>query len=313
MNKLKLIGVIFLSILLFTNCKKENKTDNTQASGELVFSAIDIVDTEKDGYDFFCDENLVVHHAYIVLEDADGMLSTHVPMTFKLDNVLYTQSIKLDPGPYIIREFSLRTEDDLIVKATPEMDAPFAEYVTQAIDDEVDFTIIEFEKFQYDIDVLCFIPAEYDNFGFEWFEVTEITIREQCFFGDICIDDFQEYLGSWYDDPLVNDEVAIFKIYVYRDRMDNPEPVGMFSNYDEFTGMITSPLCVQYADYDLEVNLFEFDLWIYTSNGYEYFHTWTFTDAERILSNNGDPDYDDGVVDFVLGDCVVTPSDLVLP
>ena len=58
------------------------------------------------------------------------------------------------------------------------------------IDDVADFKIIAFEKAEYAIDVLCYIPAEWDNFGFEWFEVTEITLREQCFFGDICIYDF---------------------------------------------------------------------------------------------------------------------------
>ena len=43
-----------------------------------------------------------------------------------------------------------------------------------------------------------------------------------------------------------------------------------------------------------------------------FIHTWNFTDAERVPSNNQNsvPGYDDGVVDFVVGDCVVTPSDL---
>lgn len=314
-KNIKLIGVIFLSVLLLTNCKKDSK-DDSQSPGELVFAAIDYDDSEKDGFDFFCDENLVVNHAYIVLEDQYGVLSTHEPLTFTLDNKLYTQSIKLEPGPYIIKEFALMTEDNQVVKATPMLGADFDEYVSNPIDDVVDFTIIAFEKAEYAIDVLCYIPAEWDNFGFEWFEVTEITLREQCFFGDICIYDFDAYAGSLYDNPLVNDEVAIFKIIVYRDRDVNTEPVGIFYN-TYWVGndlMYRSPLCVQYADYDLDVNNFEFELWILTNNGYEYFYTWYFADAERIPSNNQDavPGYDDGVVDFVLGDCVVTPSDLVL-
>ncbi len=314
-KNIKLIGVIFLSVLLLTNCKKDNK-DDSMSPGEMVFAAIDYDDTEKDGFDFFCDENLIVHHAYIVLENEDAVESIHEPLTFTLDNKLYTQSIKLAPGDYIIKEFALMSEDNQVVKATPMLGADFDEYVSNPIDDLVDFHITAFEKAQYAIDVLCYIPAEWDNFGFEWFEVTEITLREQCFFGDICIDDFNAYAGSLYDNPLVNDEVAIYKILVFRDRIDNPSPVGMFYNtyYENDVLMYRSPLCVQYADYDLDVNNFEFELWILTNFGYEKFHVWTFTDAERIPSNNFDyvPGYDDGVVDFVFGDCVVTPSDLVL-
>lgn len=319
LNNIKLIGIIFLSVLLLTNCKKENKIDE-QSPGELVFAPIDVInDAEKDGdptFDVLCNEEYVVHHAFVTLERVDiegNVITNHTPLTFILDNKLYTQSLKLEPGEYIIREFSLMTEGDDIVKSTPMVGSVYAGYVNNPIDDLVDFEIFPFEKEQFEVDVLCFVPAVWDNFGFEWFDVTEITLREQCFFGDICIDDFVAYAGTLYDNPLVNDEVAIFRIEVYRDGYWVEDFYN--TNYDEFDVLTyISPLCVQYADYDLVDNTFEFKLFIYTDLGYQYFYTWTFDDDEKIPSNNSDfiPGYDDGVVDFVLGDCVVTPSDLVI-
>lgn len=315
-KNIKLIGVIFLSVLLLTNCKKENK-DDSMSPGEIVFAAIDYDDSEKSGFDVPCVDGLIVDHAQILLKDESGNEVYHYPLTFTLDNKLYTQSLKLAPGYYIILEFSLRTADGTMVKATPESNSAYAGYVTHSIDGAWGFTVVAFEKEEFAIDVLCFIPAVFDLFGFEWFQVTEITLREQCFFGDICIDDFQLYDGSLYDNPLVNDEVAIFKINVFRDG----NFVEDFENYDFINNEFYKdadnnyiPLCVQYADFDLVVNNFEFELWIWTTIGYEYFHSWTFADDQQIPSNNFDyvPGYDDGVVDFVFGDCVVTPSDLVL-
>ena len=75
-------------------------------------------------------------------------------------------------------------------------------------------------------------------------------------------------------------------------------------------------LCIQYADYDLQENLFDFELWIKVDNNgvfeYVYMHTWTFMDDQTIVPLYNEELGEDGVVEFVLGDCVVTPTDLLL-
>jgi len=311
LKSIKYFGVVLLSLLLLTNCTKDDKKDDTKSPGELVFAALDGA-TEKSDYDVLCDESLVIDHAYVVLNGVE-----YNPKTFMLDGKLYTQSIKLLPGNYEIEEFILMTADNEPVKATPMYDSQYAEFVTTPLGDPespAEFNIVEFEKSQFDIDVLCYVPAEYGNFGFEWFEVNQITVLEQCFFGDICIDDIELYSGSLYGPIIEVDEVALFKIVLLRDG----EEVGTFYNsYQDDNGLhIVSPLCIEYANYDLEDNDFEFQLYIYNYDGndfsYQYYYSWNLMNDEMIPTNNGE-DTDDGVVDFVLGDCVWQQADLQLP
>jgi hypothetical protein len=314
-NNLKFLGVIILAMLLLTNCTKDEQVDNTKAPGELVFAALD-GGNEKSDYDVLCDETLVIHHAKVTI---DGLV--YNPLTFELNGMLYTQSIKLDAGTYVLEEFILMTEDDIPVKATPMWDSEYAHFVSPSLgdpDNPVEIIITPFEKSEFDIEVLCYIPAEIDNFGFEWFEITEITILEQCFFGDICIDDFEDYAGSLYY-PLTVDEVAIYKIKVFRDDV----LIDVFYNTDVINDemVFISPLCIEYANYDQEDNVFDFELWIYAYNefddvvDYYHYYTWTFNNFDLIVPPY-DPDYpeiSDGVVDFVLGDCVLDTPDLQLP
>ena len=311
-NNIKLIGLIFLSVLLLTNCKKENK--DTQSQGEIVFAPFD-AGSEKDGeFDVICNEALVVTHARVNLNG-----TFYYPETFILDGKLYTQSIKLDVGNYVINEFSLMADplntpdnhgDDVVYQSTPMMGSAYAQYVSMPIGDpDLNFDITAFQKNEFAIDVLCYIPAEYSNFGFEWFEVTPITIREQCFFGDFCIKDVTQYTGSLYGPNVMLDEVAIFKIDLYKDDI----LYGTYYNTSQGeNGLVyTSPLCIEYPDYDMKVDKFRFDLSIYVTSGntwaYVPFYSWTFFDAEKIPAGT------DGVVDFVLGNCVSSETDLLLP
>jgi hypothetical protein len=311
LKSIKYLGVVLLSLLLLTNCTKDDKIDTTKSPGELVFAALD-GGIEKSDYDVLCDESLVIDHAYVVLNGVE-----YNPKTFMLDGKLYTQSIKLVPGNYEIEEFVLMTFDNVPVKATPMWDSEYAIFVNTPLGDPdmpIEFTIEEFEKNQFDIEVLCYIPADIDNFGFEWFEVTQITVLEQCFFGDICIDDIDLYGGSLYGPIIEVDEVALFKIVVIRDDVEVDE---FYNSIQGDNGLeIVSPLCLEYANYDLEDNNFEFQLWIYDYDGdgfsYQYYYSWYLLNDEMIPSNNGE-DVDDGVVDFVLGDCVWGQSDLQLP
>ena len=313
LNRIKYLGIIFLSILLFTNCKKDAKQDQIK-QGELVFAPIDITPDKVD-WDYECDLTLTVTHAKVTIDGED-----YYPLTFVLDGKLYTQAIKLDAGAHVLEFFALMDNmdtpdfylDDEIVKATPLDDSDFAGFVEYTL--PVPLTIIAFQKFELKIDVLCYIPAAYEYFGFFWFEVIEMTIREQCFFGDFCIKYPDDYTGSFYDDinGVQIDEVAIFKIVAYR----NGDPIGEFENtYMEEDNLIYyEPLCIQYGDYDNTEDYFLFELWIYVKVGesYEYvwFHNWEFMNAEMIV-----PAYpvSDGIVEFVLGNCNYTETDLLLP
>jgi len=308
-KNLKFMGVLVLSVLLLTNCNKEAKQDPTQ-KGELAFAAIDI-DPDKD-FDVECVEGTATYARVNI----DGNM--YYPAVFIIDGQLKTQSIKLDPGCYSLMEFSLvdgkgteTMDDDVVLKSTPMTGSNYAQYVTYGLEHEI--CVVAFEKTELYIDVLCYVEVHYEDFGFLWWDVRELTIRTQCFFGDFCIKHLPDYEGSLYElNGLQLDEVAIFKIKATR----NGDDIGTFYNtsYDDQQNFVfDSPLCVEYADYDNELDEFCFELYIYVKVGnefqYVYFHSWYFNDDEMIPSG----DDGDWVVDFVLGNCVYTPTDLLLP
>jgi hypothetical protein len=78
-----------------------------------------------------------------------------------------------------------------------------------------------FTKVEIPVEVLCFLPSVYDKFGFIWFEITEIVVREFCFFGDVCAngDPYtpSDFEGSAYEAfGLAVDMHAIYEIRVFK-------------------------------------------------------------------------------------------------
>jgi len=196
-------------------------------------------------------------------------------------------------------------DDDFIIAATPESGSDYASFVTNPV--TFSFNAVEFEKAQVYVEVVCFEPDEYELFGFNWFVAEEIMIREQCFFGDICVSDPDDYIGSLYENQsagLQIDMPAIFKIEVWR----NGEQTGVYGN-EEWLGE-GQPTCVLYGDYLHYTDVFEFKLFILVKVGtgfdYVHFQTWTFEDDEEIEQGT------DGIVDFVLGSCF-PDADWVFP
>ena len=144
-------------------------------------------------------------------------------------------------------------------------------------------------------------------FGFSWFEITQIVIRQRCFFLDICLngdpwtpDDFE---GSLYGTDLAVDVPAIMQIIVRRNGVEVPN--SPFTNLDNSDEVIAGPLCVRYPDIlDVqdEVFTFELQLWLRASGGgwaYQTYATYTSTDHSPLDVDPGD----DGVLDFVVGTC----------
>jgi hypothetical protein len=302
-NTLKYIGILFLAMVLFTNCQKDNKGNDVKDPGEVSFAVLDGNMDKSDIFDIECIEGVEAVKARINLNG-----DFYYPELFMLDGVLYTQSLKLDPGDYTINEFSLLSADDVVLKSTPMAGSYYAQFLDEnyAIGELPTFTINPFEKNQFDVEVLCYIEAAYNGFGFEWFDITELTVREQCFFGDFCIKDVNQYVNSLYDGNGVTiDEVAIFKIVLTANYDDPIE----YYNFND--GVYTSPLCIEYVDYENIEDTYLFELYIYVTSGddwdYVKFYEWTVVDDEMI------PAGDDGVVDFVLGNCVMDTPDLLLP
>ncbi len=282
-----------------------NKTPEVPEVQDVVFQA----STNTTGFKSSSCDNPIANFALI---EIDG--TTHQVDVFYLDNKIYTNTLKLTPGSHTIDMFVLVNDggtpdnptNDIIVNASPIDGYEFANFVSHPM--PLDFTVDPFYKAEIPIELLCYEPADYEEFGFTWFSVEEIVVREFCFFGDICIDNYMTYTGSQYENQrngLQHDMPAIFKIDVIR----NGELLITYDN-DEWHGE-GRPLCINYPDYSNYTDNYQFVLSILLKVGeaFEYVevYTWETTDASP-LPNIGV----DNVLDFALGDCV-PDADLVIP
>jgi len=305
MKKIVLFTLLIATALF--SCKKENTAPVNQ---EVVFTA----KTMSTG-GLKSTNSQTADYAKVTISG-----TTYYPKVFYLDGNTYTQSIKLPVGVYSVTEFMLMDDngtpndmsDDNILKATPMAGSNYADFVSTPLN--INFTVEAFKKAEIQIEVLEFVSTDYDDFGFTWFNAQENTVREQLFFGDLCVKHPADYNGSLYanqSNGVQIDMPAIFRIDVYQNgtffKSYNNEYHADGSNWFGEG----SPLHVLYNDRDNEVDTFEFKLYILVVDGsdfhYKYFHTWTFTDDNMIPAGS------DGVVDFVLGNCQVTDADLVLP
>ncbi len=304
-NSLKLIGILFLSVLLLTNCKKENATVD-KGQGEVTFAPAQTTNFEKDA-EFNCD--LPVSYARVVV---DGMYYD-LPV-FYIDGELTTQAIKLDVGDYFLEEFILMNDnetpeikdDDIVVMASVNEEGDFAPYVEMTLPYE--FVVEGFIKVELYVEVMCYFPEFFEWYGFEFFTVYRTDIHEKFFYGDLCLEFPYEYEGSLYEDQsegLQADVPAIFEIEVWR----NEEMLFTFSNAS-FLGE-DMPLKVTYADRVGVLDEYEFRLSTLVKKGggfeYVYFYSWYFEDIADMSTG------DDNVTDFVIGNCVYDELDLVLP
>lgn len=329
MKNIRILLAMLLVVSIFS-CQKEEP----EQLQDVVFDISQIFPVnQRDGspapYDFKCqvdkDGNLLEPTiAEIVI---DGV--SYFPKVFYLDGKLYTQAFKLPvkDSPYTITKFVLLDEmGGKVIMAVPEFESKFAPYVTITVPFEI--TVHAFKKVEIPIEVLCYIPEYFKEFGFFWFNVGEIVVRNFCFFGDICIKNPEIYKGSWYDGmpghPLQLDMPAIMKIVVKRKTGTEiiEVPGSPFSNVKVEGGVVTyftnKPLCVPYPDrLHIPGEIFFFELYVYLNlgNGFGWvkMDTYQSMDDGVLKTMEGIVIEDlkkDGVYDFVVGTCNYTPADI---
>lgn len=283
-----------------------NKAPVVPATQDVVFTASAAQTGLKSS---ICDDAIP---SYAVIK-VTGLTEDITVDVFKLEGVIYTNSIKLPPGDYVVTDFAIFDENDVEIYATPYETGDYAQFVTHAL--PMNFNVDAFFKTEVNLDVLCFEGATIEDFGFAWFAFNTITVREFAFFGDFCTKFYAQYDGSAYDylpngAALRHDMPAIFEITV---TSDNPAfPGATYSNVG-WNGA-GAPLLVQFPDYE-GVDNYTFTLKILVKSGennfvYKEFATFTSTDdggLNEITDLAGD-----GVYDFVLGSCV-PDADLILP
>jgi len=332
----KIVLVFLASILVFSCQKKELKTVQIQQDVVFNVTQIDPGSGLKSTADWTCptdtDGNLPEPVSAEIDIDDGTTTTTYSPAVFRLDGNLYTQAIKLTaaqsgPTTYTVTRFVLKDAGGTIIMATPITGSDYSEYVSQGV--TFTFEVNAFAKAEVPVEVLCFLPEDYTNFGFDWFNVTEIVVREFCFFGDICLngDPYipEDYLHSLYDymqDPLGTqpDMPAIFLMHVYDNSGEVPNSPFTNATVDANYG-VGSPLCVQYPDkLNATGEQFTFDLYVLVKNAggtfsYQPYYTFFSTDDGELMLSDGTTPADgdvNGVMDFVVGTCNSESSDLQL-
>ena len=305
-----LIGTV---ALVFASCTQEMPGTDPNAPQDVIFtSAIEGgLKGLKAGDPTTC-SNPEAEYALVVLSG-----ETYYPAVFMVDNILYTQAIKLLPGDYLLETFALMDDngtpndksDDVIVRAAPNTGSEFAAFVTNPL--SLGFHVNAFEKIEIPVEVLCFEETSYQHFGFAWFKPVATSVHQMWFFGDFCTKFFMNYTGSLYESQkrgLQIDMPAIFNIELYQ----NGILTATYSN-EEYFGE-GKPLSVKYSDKTGIEDNFELKLNVLVKVGdeftYKYMHSWFFQDDEVIINQHGiEGPGEDGVYDFVLGNCNAIQAD----
>jgi len=337
---MKKILLLFFAAALVFSCQKKEQNIVPPPDTDVVFNITEVNpnDELRSPIDWTCptdDQGNLLVPAYAYLEIIiNGVSTPFTPEVYSLDGQLYTQAIKL-PAPktgttsYTVTKFVLKTSDDVMIMATPAAGSDYSEYVSKTV--LFTFDVSAFAKAQVPVEVLCFSPEDYTNFGFDWFQINQTVVREQCFFGDICVKHPDEYLTSLYGtaQPPIGeckiDMSALFKVFAYIG--DTTVPANQLPN-SPFTNAtpqanygVGSPLCVQYPDnLEIQGEVFTFNLYILVKSGsdfvYKYFATFTSTDDGPLMDVDGNPvpDVDgDKITEFVLGSCNYSDTDVQFP
>ncbi|MCD6346799.1 MAG: hypothetical protein J7L96_05195, partial [Bacteroidales bacterium] len=328
MKKLNLFLAVIVGIIL-ASCQQDLPVTDSHAKQDVVFN-IGLGEKGLKGGSIDC------------VSEADYALAKlkDIPEPLKLDIVrvngeLFSATIKLAPGSYILEEFFLMKQgdpDDILVSATPHAGSTYGELIVNPV--SIPFEVTAFGKVEVSVDVICYDEAEFESFGFMWFKVNVVHIHEGLFFGDHCSEEYGDYAGSIYGDNPKYDMAAIFKVDLWLNDDDNPDyevHFGTFNNFEDedgnpiyvadMNGSSVPPLSVTYIDRPDVADNYMLVISVYQKNGdvFEYMpgNPWYFTDDISELTQP-DPTTgstvtitpgDDGIYDFISGPCIVSEFD----
>ncbi len=312
MKKLTLILTVICLTLAMLSCNK-SKTTTTNSQQVLQGVSFSIAPGHTGGLKSTASTDCFSQTANYVKATIDGI--EHKIDVFYVNGAPFTNTIQLSPGIHTLNEFTIWSDnqtpndpsDDVMLSAAPHTGSPYEQYVSSPT--AISFNVEAFKKTQLPIEAVCYQASNYSSFGFTYFQIEQVTVREQPFFGDLCIKSIADYSipGSPYllqSNHIQLDLPAIFKIDVYR----NTIFMNTFNN-EAWNGE-GQPLKVLYADRSGIPDIFEFKLYVKVRKGagfdYVYFTSWTTTDGNVIPQNN------DGVLDFSIGYCNPN-ADYVLP
>lgn len=312
----KIVNCILTVVIVMFACNNQN--DEIYPGQQVVFDIVEVNPDSIDKSDFSFeykndngDQILKSASAEIVI---NGI--TYSSKLCYNNNILSTDIIQLESEPnqlttYSVSKFIIKTANGNIIKVNPEKNAEYAQYVEEAIPFQLKTN--SSSKIKTKVDVLSYHPANCKKYGFDNNSIHEVVVRQKCFFCDVCINPIN-YEGSAYENQRTGLQVDVPAIIQMVVKKNDIEVEGSpFTNAtDEMGWGVGQPLCVTYPD-DLNIQgeEFIFEMYILFADGfggfdYELCHTFMATDDGPLdISDFGN----DGVIDFVLGECVYNDPD----
>jgi len=323
MRKILLLMAVAVA-LMFTACDKDKDKDQAPTDADFQFRI------EQTNFDFKADnppagnlgdvpwcDTINTEFSYVKFI-IDGI--EYKTTVYYVDGMMLTQVIKLPNGLHLLTSFLVYDDygtpgdesDDVLIRAAPLPGSLYWELMTYQLN--IEFMVDPFVKTQIPIDVLCWEELYYEEFGFAWFQFHDVRIERQCWFGDICGYAAEDFEGSEYNFEF--DMVAKFRVVISKQSPDkatnNWIPIREIEGDPD--GDCTE---VHWANRIAEYELFKFELYVYVPvagpPGFDYvlMQTWISPNGEGVNTNTLPYPTDDGVVDFVVGDCQddATPAD----
>jgi len=309
--------MLFSFFFVATSCKSDGPVvdlkvefviDNVALSSQ---SLVNGLKKAKVAEEINCSDLIANYVKYKI----DGGNFKTIPV-FSVEGAKYTSSIQLPTGVHVLSEFIMYSNmntpndstDDEPISAVPHSGSLYADYVTRPLNQEINVTTDGKNKF--DIQVVCYTPETFESFGFVYYKITEIKIRQLYFFADFCIKDRSQYIGSLYEQQInweagsgYIDAPLIMKIAVIRNGVLQKE------FYNSAQG---EKIPVTYSDILGVTDNYEIQIFGLVRQGssfiYKYFKSYFFTNISDI-ENGGD-----GVIDGVIGNCYDpgNPPDFVI-
>ncbi len=314
-----LVALVF--VIAFSSCEKQPAADLQQ---DVVFSINNVTNSLKKGVVDgvnpdtsipVCSDSIP---AYVMI-GMDGDPAIKLNVLSGLNDGTETVVMKLEAGiTHTINSFTVHATGGSIIWAAPMNGSHYA--LLWGLDGlEKNFTVEAFQKNAVTVDVLCWEEYSYKEFGFNWFDFQEVTIKTMCFFGDVCTkfyDDFYNYPDSPYNrgDGVERgyDMPAIFEVII-KDKATGAvlNDLNMNSNASWYGE--GAPLCIEYPDFgDTDNEEYTFEIYLaYPDGSYNLIYSQDFMAEDDQSTITGD----DGVFDFVVGNCSADPtsSNIVLP
>ena len=283
MKKIKLyVGLVAMIAMLFSSCAKDESSmsDNPEGKTTISFAAVlnDFSNNTKapltgdvpscsDGTPTKIRVALMQNGAWVAGQDGDAGGFIEIPVIPNGDGGWMTQEssdLTLPAGQYMLEYFAvLDAEDNVLWIAPRDNDdygpANFAEFVTNALPINIDLRLGV--KKYVDVEVLCYDQRFADEYGYLFFDFSNVDTITLCVFGNDC-DDSGRHFPAHFS----------LEVWAYSGDANNPKgaaltngalqnTVGTYDNGDDYA----KPLCIALPDRDGEdlyygeIRLLDFD------------------------------------------------------